>query len=242
MKNQEGNDSPNKLADLKPSMRLEGKVTKVELFGAFVDVGIDREGLVHISMLKKGHVNRVEDVVKVGQQIEVWVQRVDPEAGRLELTMIRPVQLKWKDIKPGITIKGKVVRIENFGAFVDIGAGRPGLVHVSELSTEYVSNPTDIVQVGDEVEVSVIDLDRKKRQIRLSMKETIPDLEEDEETDKEIPTAMEVALRQALQESDQEKTELKSTPRLGDGNKKRELDDILTRTLKQRVRTASSSE
>lgn len=242
MENKEGADSPNKLADLKPSMRLDGKVTKVELFGAFVDVGADLEGLVHISMLKKGPVNRVEDVVKVGQQVEVWVQRVDPNAGRLELTMVRPVQLKWKDIKPGITIKGKVVRIENFGAFVDIGAGRPGLVHVSELSTEYVSNPTEVVQVGDEVEVSVIDLDRKKRQIRLSMKETILDLEEDEETDKEVPTAMEFALRQALQESDQDKPELQSTPRLGTDNEKRELDDILTRTLKQRVRTASSSE
>jgi small subunit ribosomal protein S1 len=242
VENKEGADSPNKLADLKPSMRLDGKVTKVELFGAFVDVGADLEGLVHISMLKKGPVNRVEDVVKVGQQVEVWVQRVDPNAGRLELTMVRPVQLKWKDIKPGITIKGKVVRIENFGAFVDIGAGRPGLVHVSELSTEYVSNPTEVVQVGDEVEVSVIDLDRKKRQIRLSMKETIPDLEEDEETDKEVPTAMEFALRQALQESDQDKPGLQSTPRLGTDNEKRELDDILTRTLKQRVRTASSSE
>jgi ribosomal protein S1 len=242
VENKEGADSPNKLADLKPSMRLDGKVTKVELFGAFVDVGADLEGLVHISMLKKGPVNRVEDVVKVGQQVEVWVQRVDPNAGRLELTMVRPVQLKWKDIKPGITIKGKVVRIENFGAFVDIGAGRPGLVHVSELSTEYVSNPTEVVQVGDEVEVSVIDLDRKKRQIRLSMKETILDLEEDEETDKEVPTAMEFALRQALQESDQDKPELQSTPRLGTDNEKRELDDILTRTLKQRVRTASSSE
>ena len=242
LKNQEDPDSPNNLADLKPSMRLEGTVTKVELIGAFVDVGVEHDGFIHISMLKKDPVNRVEDVVQEGQQVEVWVRRVDPNADRLELTMIRPVQLKWKDIKPGKKFKGKVVRIENFGAFVDIGAERPGLVHVSELSPDYISSPTDIVQVGDQVEVSVIDTDRKKRQIRLSMKVMISDVEDNEEIDQEVPTAMEFALRQALQESDQGKPGPPSKPRHSPGSEKSELDDILTRTLKQRVPTASSSE
>jgi predicted RNA-binding protein with RPS1 domain len=96
------------------------------------------------------------------------------------------------------------------------------------------------VQVGDQVEVSVIDTDRKKRQIRLSMKVMISDVEDNEEIDQEVPTAMEFALRQALQESDQGETEPK--PRHSPGSEKSELDDILTRTLKQRVPTASSSE
>jgi small subunit ribosomal protein S1 len=232
---------PSRLEDLKPSMKLEGRVTKIELFGAFVDVGAEREGMVHISMLKQGHVNRVEDVVQEGQQVEVWVHRVDPNAGRLELTMIRPVQLKWKDIHPSQQLKGKVVRLESFGAFIDVGAERPGLVHVSELSTEYVSNPSEIVSVGDKVDVRVIDVDRRKRQIRLSMKEaSITAVDEEEEAEEQPPTAMEFALRQALEQSDEVTDKNRSVPKSGRKDKRPELEDILARTLKHRVRTASS--
>jgi small subunit ribosomal protein S1 len=234
--------SPSRLADLKPTMRLEGRVTKTELFGAFVDVGAEREGMVHISMLKQGHVNRVEDVVQEGQQVEVWVHRVDPNAGRLELTMIRPVQLKWKDIKPGTQLKGKVVRLESFGAFIDVGAERPGLVHVSELSTEYVSNPSEIVSVGDEVEVNVIDVDRRKRQIRLSMKEaSVAAIDEEVEAEEQPPTAMEFALRQALEQSDEVKDKVRSASKSSRKDKSPELEDILARTLEHRIRSASSS-
>ena len=87
-------------------------------------------------------------------------------------------------------LKGKVVRLENFGAFIDIGAARPGLVHVSELSSDYVTNPADIVSVGDEVEVRVVELDRKKRQIRLSMKEMVPEKYGKDKLDKIIKEEM----------------------------------------------------
>jgi len=239
---QKNNNYRHMLVDLKPSMKLEGQVTKLGLFGAFVDVGAEREGLVHISMLKRGHVNRAEDVVQEGQKVEVWVHRVDPNAGRLELTMIKPIQLKWNKIKPGLKLKGEVVRLEKFGAFVDVGAERPGLVHVSELSTEYVSDPSDVVKVGDEIEVSVVDINRKKRQIRLSMKEVALEVEDDEEATDEVPTAMEFALRQALQHSDNKEPEIQSIPRRNQNREQKELEDILDRTLKHRVRTASSSE
>jgi len=239
---QKNNDYLHMLVDLKPSMKLEGQVTKLGLFGAFVDVGAERKGLVHISMLKRGHVNRVEDVVQEGQKVEVWVRRVDPNAGRLELTMIKPIQLKWGEIKPGLKLKGEVIRLEKFGAFVDVGAERPGLVHVSELSTEYVSDPSDVVKVGDEIEVSVVDINRKKRQIRLSMKEAALEVEDDEEATDEVPTAMEFALRQALQHSDNKEPEIQSIPRHNQNREQKELEDVLDRTLKHRVRTASSSE
>ncbi|NIS82143.1 MAG: S1 RNA-binding domain-containing protein [Anaerolineales bacterium] len=232
------------LSDLKPTMKLEGRVTKTELFGAFVDVGAERDGLVHISMLKPGGVYRVDDVVREGQVVEVWVHRVEPENGRLELSMLKPIMLKWKDIKKGMKLKGKVVRLESFGAFIDVGAERPGLVHVSEMSSDYISNPSDMVNVGDEVKVSVIDVDRRKRQIRFSMKETMIGIEpEEEEPAEEMPTAMELALREALEQSDNssEKPGTDSLP----GKKQvkdQELEDILARTLKHRVRTASTNE
>lgn len=246
MKNSEDNGARLPLSELKPSMKLQGRVTKTELFGAFVDIGAEREGLVHISMLKPGQVNRVEDVVEEGQEVEVWVHRVDPNAGRLELTMIKPVTLRWKEIGKGMRLKGKIVRIENFGVFVDVGAERPGLVHVSEMSSEYVQDPSELVQVGEEVDVSVIDVDRKKRQIRFSMKDSMLGMIEDEEDlVEETPTAMELALREALGQSD-ESPQMKQSS--DDKNKKKgtrrkdEIEDILSRTLKQRVKTASSNE
>lgn len=232
------------LNELEPDMKLEGTVTRTELYGAFVDIGAEREGLVHISMLRKGNVKRVEDVVEVGQDVEVWVHRVDPEESRLELSMLKPVDLKWKDIEPGMTLRGKVVRLESFGAFVDVGAERPGLVHVSELSTEYVPKPSDVVSVGDQVDVRVLDVDRKKRQIKLTMKEEVEeeDFVEEEEPEEEMPTAMEVALRQAMEETQDEKENGASVPTR---SKKKEQDeqreDILLRTLQQRMKTQSSS-
>ncbi len=235
--------APLALNELEPDMKLEGTVTRTELYGAFVDIGAEREGLVHISMLKKGNVKRVEDVVQVGQDVEVWVHRIDAEKGRLELSMLKPVALKWKDIEPGMTFEGKVVRLESFGAFVDVGAERPGLVHVSELSTEYVPKPSDVVSVGDQVEVRVLDVDRKKRQIKLTMKEEIEEeIVEEEEPEEEVPTAMEVAMRRAMEET---QDEAENGAAVSTKSKKKEQDqqreDILLRTLQQRMKTQSSS-
>lgn len=240
MADAEKESSPRSLADVEQGEQLGGKVTKTELFGAFVDVGLDREGMIHISMLKRGHVNRVEDVVEVGDTVEVWVHRIDPASGRLELTMIEPVEMNWKDLKPQMRVKGKVVRLESFGAFVDIGAERPGLVHVSELSNDYVPDPSDVVKVGDEVEVTVLEINRKKRQIRLSMKEDIYQEEPDPEPEEEIPTAMEFALRQALEASDDTEKTAGGPP---DKEVKRdeEIEEILSRTLEHRVHSSSQN-
>jgi predicted RNA-binding protein with RPS1 domain len=239
----EDNTDIQKLADLKPNLRLLGTVEKIELFGAFINVGIDTLGLVHISKVKRSPVNRIEDILQEGQEVEVWVQKVDANAKRLELTMIRPIELDWNNIKPGLKMKGKVVRLENFGAFVDIGAERPGLVHVSEMSSEYVADPSEILKIDDEIDVAVIDLDRKKRQIRLSIRaaEEIEEITDDDVEEEEPPTAMEVALRKAMDEEpvdapvvEPSSSETKKT--------KDELEDILSRTLKQRVKTSTSEE
>ncbi len=241
MSNKEDTVTRLHLKDLKPAMKLEGRVTKTDLVGAFVDVGAECDGLIHISKLKEGQVNRVEDVVQVGQEVEVWVHRVDPETGRLELSMLKPILLKWKDLKTGDRLEGKIVRIENFGAFVDVGAERPGLVHVSEMSNDYVKNPAEVVSLGDEVEVSVIDVDRKKRQIRFSMKDSISDyVDEDDGAEEETPTAMELALRQAMEQSDQKVQKSPNEASTKKQPKRDELEDILHRTLEHRVQTAST--
>jgi predicted RNA-binding protein with RPS1 domain len=115
--------------------------------------------------------------------VDVWVRRVKKD--RIELTMIEPLGLEWREILPDMIVKGKVVRLETYGAFVDIGAERPGLVHVSELTRGYVKTPNEVVKEGDEVEAKVLDVDRRKRQIRLSMKALIPEPVEEERPQRE---------------------------------------------------------
>ncbi len=92
----------------------------------------------------------------------------------IELTMNEPLALEWREIKKGMNVKGTVVRLEKFGAFIEIGAERPGLVHISEMAHGYVKTPGDMVKVGDEVEAQVLDVQRRKKQIKLSMKATQP--------------------------------------------------------------------
>lgn len=230
-----------KLTDLKPDTELRGTVTRTELYGAFVDVGAEVEGMVHISQLRKGNVRRVEDVVQPGQEVSVWVHKVDPQAKRLELGMVPPLDLKWKDIKPGMQLIGKVVRIESFGAFVELGAERPGLVHVSELSNEYVKHPSDIVSKDQEVEVRVLDVDQKKRRIRLTMKEEISEeVYEEEEQDEPLATAMEVALRKAMDESEGDQSSKTTNGAAGKKGHREDQEDLLSRTLEQRMKSSSS--
>lgn len=132
---------PTSIADLKPKTCLQGTVKEVQLYGAVVDIGLEQNGLVHISQLAPSRTNRVADVVRPGQAVTVWVTRVDPKVGRIGLTMVEPAAVAWSEISEGQTVTGKVTRLEQYGAFVDIGAERPGLLHVREMSSGYVKRP-----------------------------------------------------------------------------------------------------
>ena len=218
---------PANIKDLKPRMRLRGKVTKVGLSGAFVDIGVSQAGWVHISQLSKEPVNKVTEVVEEGSEVTVWVRKVDHTRGRINLTMIEPPERTFHDLKPGMIIEGKVTRLAAFGAFVDIGIGRDGLVHISELAPGYIESPSEIVSVGEEVEVKVLSVDSKRRQIELSMKE-IP-LEEIE-GEESLPTIMELAIQEAF---DQQKNNRgKKVKRSEKRPPKSEQNDIITRTLR----------
>lgn len=227
-------EQPIRLEDLKPKMQLQGTVTKIELYGALVDIGIGQEGWLHISRLREEPVNRVSDVLSEGQQITVWVHRVDPKTRRVDLTMIKPLSVTWGEIKRDQVYTGTVTRVEKFGVFVDIGAERPGLVHVSEMVRGYVGDPADLVKVGDQVQVKVKDVDRRKKRIDLSMKDVENEMEAGGETEEEaFPTAMEIALRAAMA-SAQKPQRAGSARDKKASSQRQELEDILRRTLQQR--------
>ncbi|MBS1249771.1 MAG: 30S ribosomal protein S1 [Chloroflexi bacterium] len=195
--------TPDDIGDLKPKMKVKGKVFKTSLAGAIVELGIDVYGVIHISRISKEPVARVVDFIEEGQEIEAWVYKVNPDEDRVQLTMIEPVDVEWNEIKPGTEYEGEVVRIEEYGAFVDVGAERPGLVHISEMDYGYVRKPTDVVKEGDTVDVRVINVNRRKKQIKLSMKAMVkPPIEHAKEDaakhDEPVPTAFEAAFRQAM--------------------------------------------
>ncbi|MDZ4770783.1 MAG: S1 RNA-binding domain-containing protein [Chloroflexota bacterium] len=191
--------------DLTVSMALQGKVKRIELYGAFVDIGIGIDGLLHISQLGQPNVRNVEDVVKAGESITVYVLKVDPEARRIALSLEQPAAVSWDTIREGDTVKGKVVRVEQFGVFIEFGAERPGMIHVSELAAGYVNSPEDVVKLNDEVTAQVIKVNRKKKRIDLSIKKleekenarAVAEIAATEEAEPAM-TAMEIALRRAM--------------------------------------------
>lgn len=142
--------------------KYTAKVIKTTLAGAIVDIGLAQPSIIHISQLSKEPIKRVEDAVKVGDEVEVWVRRVDERNNRIELTTIEPLEMEWRDIQEGLKVSGNVTRIENYGVFIEIGAERPGMAHVSELAHDYVRNPSDILKVGDAVDAKVIGVNRQK--------------------------------------------------------------------------------
>lgn len=169
----ETTSAPTSFADLTSKMQLDGTVKRLELYGAFIDLGNGLTGLIHVSKLGGEQVNRVSDVLKEGDKVTVWVEKVDPERQQIMLTMVPPLAVDWAELQTDRAYAGKVTRLENFGAFVNIGAEREGLVHISELSHDYVKHPSEVVKVGDEVEVKVLGFNRRKRRIDLSMKALI---------------------------------------------------------------------
>ncbi len=238
-------NEPEETPQLKRKDKITGTVRKISLAGAVLNLGLDKPGFIHITQLQPGPVNRVEDAVAMGQEVTAWVRRVSPKKGYVDLTMIEPLALEWREIKKGLAISGKVTRIEKFGVFVEIGAERPGLIHISELSHDFIKNPHEVVSLDDEVDVQVLDVNRRKKQIKLSRKATLEkvvrqkeenfsQIEIEEEVDNTpAPTAMEMAWRNAVQKQKKDKAKKgKAKTRVDDVR-----EDILSRTLENQVRT-----
>ena len=161
------------LAELEVGQVREGIVSNVRDFGAFVDLG-GVDGLVHVSQLSWDRVGHPSEVLEVGQQIQVKIDKLDKDAGKISLSYRELLENPWTDVETkfstGSIVSGIVSKIMDFGAFVRLAAGVEGLIHVSELAHQHVARVAQIVSEGQEVQVKVLSVDAENQRISLSLK------------------------------------------------------------------------
>lgn len=167
-------------SQLKENQVIDGVVKRIADFGAFVDIG-GIDGLIHISDLSWERVKSPYDVVNLGDKVKVLVLKIDPAARKISLGLKQVTRDPWYDateqLHQGMVLKGRVTKIAKFGAFVEITKGVEGLVHLGELSDHKVLNPADIVTVGQEVSVKILNIDKENKRIALSMIQATQDAE-----------------------------------------------------------------
>ncbi|GAB5490056.1 MAG: hypothetical protein Phog2KO_02710 [Phototrophicaceae bacterium] len=219
--------TPIKPEELGTGTQVNGNVTYLAPYGAIVTISPNVDALLHISQIGRTDFRNIEEVFSLGDSVEAYVLKVDG-ANRIALTMDKPPALPWSKIKKGETYPGTVTRIETYGAFIDIGAERPGMVHVSEMADGYVQSPNDVVAVDQEVEVRVIKLNKRNRQIDLSMKSPEEEIQQILEPEGEVPSAMEIAFRRAQRQAERSTKSTKKSSKRRDNSQ----DDIISRTIR----------
>ena len=161
------------LERLQPGLVIEGQISNIVDFGAFVDLdGID--GLIHISELSWSHVNHPSEILSIGDTVQVKVLDIDRDRQRISLGLKQTQEDPWQRVvdtyNVGDELEGKVTKVVAFGAFVEILEGVEGLVHISELAQHHVENPREIIQPGDDVKVKILEIDSERRRLSLSIK------------------------------------------------------------------------
>jgi small subunit ribosomal protein S1 len=172
------------LESLEVGQEIEGVVQRITDFGVFVDIG-GMDGLVHISQLSHAHVEKASDVVTEGDALKVKVLAVDKENERISLSHKETLPGPWSNIESSIPVNsvvtGTVKRLVNFGAFVEVLPGVEGLVHISQISTQHIGTPAEVLEVGQQVEVKVLEVNEQEKRVSLSIKEI-----ESEKNDQEL--------------------------------------------------------
>ena len=248
------NDGATVVKLLSVGQALQGTVKRITEFGAFVDIGVGRDGLVHISELSTTRVAKVSDLLKEGQPVTLWIKKLDRDRNRISLTMIEPGKRTIRDLQVGEVVEGTVTRILPYGAFIDIGVGRDALLHVREMAEGFVAKPEDVVKSGDPVEVRIIEIARRRNRIDVSMKGLRPEPEpvyrpveeaqtpepaaqeseyEDRFADIEALTTMQLAFLKAQERSGVVLPigKSKKQKRSYESKKRANQDDIIERTL-----------
>lgn len=244
----EDGDSKRVVRMLSVGQQVDGVVRRITDFGAFVDIGVGRDGLIHISELSLRRVGKVSDVLSANQEIRPWIKKLDRKRNRISLTLIDPEMKTIRDLKEGEILEGTVTRIVPYGAFIDIGIGRDALLHVREMSNKYVEKPEDIVSVGETFETRIIEVSRRRNRVDLSLKglRDEPEEEQDEEVtideeieeieddfeDVEVLSTMELAFKRAVEaEGEEIQVEKKRGKKARRQDSRAIQDEIIARTL-----------
>ncbi|EGQ1670154.1 30S ribosomal protein S1 [Staphylococcus pseudintermedius] len=217
----EAEENEKKKAELLQSIKagdvIEGKVARLTNFGAFIDLG-GVDGLVHVSELSHEHVKSPEEVVSIGDTVKVKVRSVEQDSERVSLsikdTLPSPFETIQEKYSEGDIVESKVMRLASFGAFVEIGSGLQGLVHISEISHKHIGTPGEVLEPGQTVQVKILGINPEEERISLSIKAANPDEETEE------------ASEETTQHYTQPADENENNPTLGDvfGDKLKDLN------------------
>ena len=162
---------------IQKDQKIVGQVKRLTTFGAFIDIG-GLDGLAHISDLSWSRVNDPSEVLIVGQEIDVLILNIDQEKNRVSLGVKQLTPHPWEkaaeNYSTGSIVEGKVVRLLNFGAFVELEPGIDGLVHISQISDDHISDPSEVLEVGEKVKVKVLSITPEDKKLELSIKEADP--------------------------------------------------------------------
>ena len=178
------------MAALEVGQMREGTVRKLHDFGAFVDLG-GADGLIHVSQLSWERVKHPSEIVQEGQKVRVRIEKIDPETGKISLSLKNPEEHPWTGIEQrfpvGMTVRGPVSRIAQFGAFVKLAPGVEGLIHISELAHHKVYKVENVVKEGQEVECKVLSVDAEAQRMSLSLKAAVAKPEKADDKAKDQP-------------------------------------------------------
>lgn len=221
------------LAKLEKGQILSGTISNLASFGAFVDLG-GIDGLIHISELSWSRVSHPSEVVKVGEKVKVQILDIDEEKERVSLGLKQTQEDPWRaevsKLSAGSVIEGKVTRLVPFGAFVQINPELEALVHISELSSQRIDQPEQVVNVDDTVKAKVIEIDLEKRRISLSIKQLEePKTEEETEAVEKEPKKK---VEEKLVEKPEEKVEEKLTKEAEEKPKEEVKEEVVVKEPK----------
>jgi len=181
---------------------IEGTVKNITDFGVFIDLG-GADGLLHISEMSWGRVDNPRKIYKVGDSVRVIIK--DIRDTKIALSAKFPEDNPWNDASeryaPGTIVTGKVARMTDFGAFVELTPGVDALLHVSQISREHVNKPSDVLSVGQEIEAQIVDFNEADRKISLSMKAIQSEAAPAEEAEEAVEEAVEAPVEEVVEEA-----------------------------------------
>ena len=182
------------IAALEVGMKVEGVVSRMVGFGVFVDLG-SIDGLIHITELSWNRNKKPSSLFNIGDKVEARVLKIDPEKLKISLSIKNLLGDPWDKVEEkypvGSIVEGRVVRMVKFGAFVELESGVDGLIHISQISKNHVTKAEDILKIGQDVQVKIIDLDKENKKISLSKKEADTELGLEEPEEQAAPAEME---------------------------------------------------